>query len=367
MMDKAGPERPFGEGRRIIHIDMDAFFAAIEQRDFPRLAGKPVIVGGGPNTRGVVATCSYEARKFGVASAMPSAHAARLCPKAVFVKPRFDVYRGASNQIREIFAQFTDLVEMVSLDEAYLDVSDCARDIAAAGGVARAVKDRLKDMTQLTASAGVAGNKFVAKIASDMDKPDGLYLVLDDQAGAFVGSLPVERFHGVGKVTAARMHEIGIKTGADLRRYPMDDLIALFGKAGIYYYHAARGRDDRPVVVDRPRKSIGSEKTFQSDLRSKDRIADEIRLRALDVARLLVKRALSARTVTLKVKYADFSQITRSHTFDHPMTGFKEMLLSLSSLAGKTDIGRRSVRLLGVSVSNLCDNQGARQRAFKFS
>ena len=350
----------------IIHIDMDAFFAAVEQRDFPKLAGKPIIVGGKPDTRGVVATCSYEARRFGITSAMPSAQAARLCPEAIFIKPRFDVYRGVSQQIRQIFLQFTDLVEMMSLDEAYLDVSETAADISQAYDVAQAIKAKVKDVTRLTASAGVAGNKFLAKIASDKDKPDGLFVIFPEQVDDFIESLPVHLFHGVGKVTAAKMEELSIKTGADLKRWSIDELISQFGKAGIYYYHAVRGKDDRPVTANRQRKSIGSEKTFQNDLWSKEQVIEEVGIQARNVAEMLVERGLSARTVTLKVKYSDFDQITRSHTFTHPMSGFKEMLTSISALIGKTQVGNRAVRLLGVSVSNLCGSKVARQGTFEF-
>ncbi len=359
-------EQSADEGRCVIHIDMDAFFAAIEQRDSPQLAGKPVIVGGQPHARGVVATCSYEARQFGIASAMPSARAARLCPDAIFIKPRFSVYRSVSRQLREVFFRFTDLAEMVSLDEAYLDVSEAAHDIAAACDVARAIKRTIKDTTRLTASAGVANNKFLAKIASDKDKPDGLFAIFPERVGEFIDALPVRLFHGVGKVTAAKMEALNIKTGADLKQHSIDELIGLFGKAGIYYYHAARGKDDRRIIVDRPRKSIGSEKTFESDLRDKEQAVMEINLQARNVARMLAERRMSARTVTLKVKYSDFSQITRSHTFARPMSGFKEMLRSVSALIEKTEVGSRAVRLLGVSVSNLCRSDSARQSAFEF-
>ncbi len=353
--------------RRIIHFDMDAFFAAVEQRDFPRYAGKPLIVGGLPDKRGVVATCSYEARRYGIHSAMSSARAARLCPSAVFVKPRFEVYRRVSARIRSIFEEFTDLVEMPSLDEGYLDVSESAADVEAACAVAREIKHRIARATRLTASAGVACNKFIAKIASDLDKPDGCYAVPAGHAERFVGNLPVGKFHGVGKVTRARMERLGIKTGADLRRHPLDELVGIFGSAGYYYYDAARGMDARPVITDRPRKSVGAETTFENDLRDADEIGVEVRRRALEVARILRSRELSGYTVTLKVKYADFVQITRSRTLDHPLTGLKEMLRLLSGLLRKTEAGPRPVRLLGVTVSNLCAPGTPRQAAFALS
>ena len=353
--------------RRIIHFDMDAFFAAVEQRDFPRYAGKPLIVGGSPNKRGVVATCSYEARRYGVHSAMSSARAARLCPSAIFVKPRFEVYRRVSAHIRAIFLECTDLVEMPSLDEAYLDVSESAADVTAAVAVAREIKRRIARATRLTASAGVSCNKFIAKIASDMDKPDGCYVVPAEHVERFVENLPVAKFHGVGKVTRARMKRLGIATGADLKRRPLDELVSIFGSAGYYYYDAARGLDERPVVAERARKSVGAETTFENDLRAAHEIAREVRRRALEVARILQARGLSGYTVTLKVKYADFVQITRSRTLDHPLTGLREMLRLLSGLLQKTEAGARPVRLLGVTVSNLCAPGTPRQTALALS
>jgi len=355
-----------GGDRRIVHFDMDAFFAAVEQRDFPEYAGKPVIVGGLPDKRGVVATCSYEARRYGIRSAMSSARAARLCPAAVFVRPRFEVYRRVSAQIRAIFEQYTGLVEMLSLDEAYLDVSETAADIRAASALAREIKRRVLETTRLTVSAGVACNKFLAKIASDMDKPDGFYVVPARHSEQFAGSLPVGKFHGIGKVTRAKMEKLGIVTGADLRRRPLDELVGLFGSAGYYYYQAARGVDGRAVVAGRPRKSVGSETTFENDLRDAGEIAGEVRRRALEVARILTSRKLSGRTVTLKVKYADFTQITRSRTLDHPLTGLNEMLRLLSGLLQKTEAGARPVRLLGVTVSDLCAPGTPRPAALAF-
>ena len=340
---------------------MDAFFAAVEQRDFPRYAGKPLIVGGSPDKRGVVATCSYEARRYGIHSAMSSARAARLCPSAIFVKPRFEVYRQVSAHIRAIFLAFTELVEMPSLDEAYLDLSASTADVTAAVAVAREIKRRIARATRLTASAGVSCNKFIAKIASDMDKPDGCYVVPAEHAERFAESLPVAKFHGVGKVTRARMKRLGITTGADLKRRPLDELVSIFGSAGYYYYDAARGLDARPVVADRVRKSVGAETTFENDLRGADEIAGEVRRRAREVAHILQARGLSGYTVTLKVKYADFVQITRSRTLDHPLTGLREMLRLLSGLLQKTEAGARPVRLLGVTVSNLCASGTPRQ------
>ncbi len=354
------------EHRCIIHFDMDAFFASIEQRDFPEYVGKPIVVGGKPGERGVVATCSYEARPFGVHSAMPSSTAARLCPQAIFVKPRFEVYRQVSAQIREIFHCYTDIVEMLSLDEAYLDVGNSVADINAAGNLAYRVKKQVLDETQLTVSAGVSYNKFLAKIASDMDKPDGCYLVAPDNGLDFVARLPIGRFHGIGKVTQKRMQEMGIENGSDLRRCTRELLVATFGKAGHYYYDAARGVDHREVVPERPRKSIGAETTFRSDLVKEKVIQEELKQYATKVARILAARNLSGRTVTLKVKYANFQQITRSHTLDHPLSGLKEMWSVLHGLLQKTEIGKRPIRLLGVAVSNLCASGSLRQEQLKF-
>lgn len=352
--------------RYIMHFDMDAFFASIEQRDFPQYAGKPIIVGGKPGERGVVATCSYEARPFGVHSAMPSTTAARLCRQAIFVKPRFEIYRQVSAQIREIFNSYTNLVEMLSLDEAYLDVSDSVVDMEAARVLAYQVKKQVLTETKLTVSAGISYNKFLAKIASDMDKPDGCYVIAPKDGLDFVAQLPIGKFHGIGKVTQKRMQEMGIKTGLDLRQCTRELLIKTFGKVGDYYYHAARGIDHREVVAERPRKSVGAETTFRHDLSQEDAIYEALKQRALAVARILASRNLSGRTVTLKVKYADFEQITRSHTLDHPLTGLKEMWSIIPSLLQKTQVGKRPVRLLGVAVSNLCSSGTLRQEQLKF-
>ena len=352
--------------RCIIHFDMDAFFASVEQRDFPEYVGKAIIVGGKPGERGVVATCSYEARPFGVHSAMPSSTAARLCPQAIFVKPRFKVYRQVSAQIREIFRHYTDLVEMLSLDEAYLDVSDLVSDMEAAKNLAYQVKRHVLKETRLTVSAGVSYNKFLAKIASDMDKPDGCYLVSPEDGMDFVARLPIGRFHGIGKVTQRRMQEMGIKVGLDLRHCSRELLVKTFGKVGDYYYHAARGIDHREVVAERLRKSVGAETTFHHDLTREEAITEALKQRTLEVARILASRKLSGRTVTLKVKYTDFRQVTRSHTLDHPLTGLKEMWSVIPGLLQKTEAGRRPVRLLGVAVSNLCSSVTLRQEEFKF-
>ncbi|MCK5700612.1 MAG: DNA polymerase IV, partial [Cyclobacteriaceae bacterium] len=251
--------------RKIIHIDMDAFFASIEQRDNPDLLGKPVAVGGA-GKRGVVAAASYEARKFGVFSAMPASIALRKCPELIFTKPRFDVYKEVSNQIRQIFLEYTDLVEPLSLDEAYLDVTENKKGLGSATIIAREIKSKINSTTHLIASAGVSINKFLAKVASDQDKPDGLYVIKPNQAESFVDGLAIEKFFGIGKVTAKKMHELGINTGADLKQISIEELVRRFGKVGRYYFDIARAIDKRLVNPNRIRKSLGAERTFEDDL-----------------------------------------------------------------------------------------------------
>lgn len=341
------------DNRKIIHIDMDAYYASVEQRDNPGYRDRPVIVGGAPQRRGVVAACSYEARKFGIHSAMPSARAAKLCPQAIFIKPRFDVYRRISEQIRAIFREYTDLVEPLSLDEAYLDVSDCKLYQGSATRIARELKTKIKAATGLTASAGVSYNKFLAKISSDMDKPDGLYVVTPDAGEAFVESLPIGRFFGVGKATEARMNALNITTGVDLKSLSLEQLRRHFGKTGDFYYHIARGIDMRPVSNRRERKSISSETTFMEDLSDRQVMLKSLDALADDTIQTLIEKQLSARTLTIKVKYADFRQVTRSKTLSEPFVAAVPIRPVLAELLAKTDAGKRRVRLLGVGVSNL--------------
>jgi DNA polymerase-4 len=335
--------------RRIIHIDMDAFYASVEQRDNPALRGVPLAVGGA-RERGVVAAASYEARRFGVRSAMASVTARRKCPDLVFVPPRFDVYRAVSEQIRAILACYTPLIEPLSLDEAYLDVTASLRERGSATAIAREIKARIRAETGLTASAGVSYNKFLAKLASDHRKPDGLFVITPRMGPAFVATLPVARFHGVGPVTAARMNALGIYTGLDLRRQTLAFLTAGFGKPGEYYYAAARGEDDRPVIAERERKSLGAEATFARDL------ADWHEVRPA-IGPLIEKLwaaggSLAARTLTVKVKYADFQRITRSRSCAEPI-GSRSAIEQLSlELLRPLFPPRRGVRLLGVSLSN---------------
>lgn len=336
--------------RKIIHIDMDAFFAAVEQRDFPEYRNKPVIVGGSPYSRGVVATCSYEARRFGIHSAMPSAHAYRLCPQAVFVKPRFDVYKEASVQIRQILADYADLIEPLSLDEAYLDVSEADILQGSATLIAKAIKEKIKQQIGLIASAGVSYNKFLAKLASDMDKPDGFYLITPRQGSEFAEKLPISKFHGIGKVTAAKMQSLGIETGKDLRQLSLLVLQQHFGKSAAHYYNICRGIDHRPVNSHRITKSVGVETTFQQDIKSRQEILQHLQELLEKALQRAAEKQLAAYTLTVKIKYHNFVQITRSRTLPYTVTKASELL---EELIKNTGIGENSVRLLGVTLSSL--------------
>ncbi len=339
--------------RKIIHVDMDAFYASVEQRDRPELRGRPVVVGGDPAGRGVVAAASYEARRFGIRSAMPAARAARACPDLVFLRPRFDVYRAVSRQIHAVFRRYTDRIEPLSLDEAYLDVTDSPACRGSATLMAREIKAAIRESTGLIASAGVSYNKFLAKLASDVDKPDGLYLIDPDAAPAFIAALPVGDFHGVGPATERRMKARGIHSGDDLRRHELHELVEWFGKAGRHYYQIARGIDERPVQSRRERKSLGHETTFATDLVARDEVEAALPPLVERVARDLAARELAARTVTLKVKYADFVQVTRRRTFTRPLSSADELFGALPVLLDATEAGRRPVRLLGVTGSTL--------------
>ena len=349
--DLEGPrelERP----RKLIHIDMDAFYAAFEQRDNPDLRGKAVAVGGA-RERGVVAAASYEARRFGVRSAMPSVTARQKCPDLIFVKPRFDVYKAVSGQIRAIFADYTSLIEPLSLDEAYLDVTENLKGIASATQIAEEIRARSRAETGLTASAGVSYNKFLAKLASDQNKPDGLFVIAPGQGPTFVEALPVGRFHGVGPATEAKMHRLGIRTGADLRAQPLPVLEQHFGKAGPYYHAISRGIDHRRVCPDRIRKSVGAETTVPRDLVELDEMRAELQSILDKVWRWCESTGIRGRTVTLKVKYADFRQITRSRSLLHEVAS-RDLLeqVSLEMLKPLTP-SEQGVRLLGVMLSAL--------------
>jgi DNA polymerase IV len=340
------------EVRKIIHLDMDAFYASVEQRDDPKLRGKPVAVGGA-RERGVVMAASYEARRFGVRSAMPSATARRLCPELLFVKPRFDVYKVVSQQIRAIFLEYTPLVEPLSLDEAYLDVTTNLKNIPLASDIAREIRARILAETGLTASAGISYNKFLAKLASDHRKPNGQFVIPPERGEAFVETLPVGRFHGIGPATEAKMKRLGIHTGADLKAQSLEFLTQYFGKAGPWYHAIARGEDHRRVMPDRPRKSVGSETTFSQDLGRPKEVEEGVLSVLDDVWGYCERTGISGRTVTVKIKYADFQIVTRSRTL--PALVSSRAVLEQTSVELVRSIFplEKRVRLLGVSLHNL--------------
>jgi DNA polymerase IV len=346
--------------RKIIHIDMDAFYASVEQRDNPELRGMPVAVGGS-QARGVVAAASYEARKFGVHSAMPSVIAQRKCPDLVFVKPRFDVYKAVSLQIRSIFAEYTPIIEPLSLDEAYLDVTENLKGIASATWIAEEIRARIRTETDLTASAGVSYNKFLAKLASDYRKPDGLFVITPEMGPAFVEALPVRKFYGVGPATARKMEQVGIKTGLDLKAQTLDFLERHFGKAGSYYYWAARGIDHRRVRADRIRKSIGAENTFAVDLVSYEAARDQLQDIIDKVWSYCERSATRGRTLTLKVKFANFRQITRSRTGQVSIATRGELEQLSNALLEPLFPVAKGIRLLGISLSSLAAAEAERQ------
>ncbi len=350
--------------RKIIHIDMDAFYASVEQRDFPELRGKPVVVGG--IERGVVASASYEARVFGVRSAMPSKVALRKCPHLVFVKSRFGVYREVSQQIRAIFKEYTDLVEPLSLDEAYLDVTENKKNIESAILIARQIRQKIFEQTQLTASAGVSVNKFVAKIASDINKPNGMKVILPHEVEDFIAALPIHKFHGIGKVTAQKMRNMGIETGADLKKRTELELVKRFGKVGRFYYKIVRGQDDRVVNPNRIRKSIGAERTFNEDIDSVDRMYELLEGIAQNLFRSVQKTQNYGKTLTLKIKFADFQIITRSKTTQSEIRTLDLTLHLMRELLYNNIQNGEAVRLLGLSFSNLRFEKGDLPRQLEF-
>src|ERR1700726_3330778 len=340
------------EVRKIIHIDMDAFYASVEQRNNPDLRGKPVAVGGS-RERGVVAAASYEARKFGVRSAMPSITAQRQCPDLVFVKPRFEVYKAISQQIRAIFAEHTPIIEPLSLDEAYLDVKENLQGIPLARDIALTIRAKIKQETGLNASAGISYNKFLAKLASDHRKPNGQYVITPEMGPAFVEALPVGKFHGIGPATSAKMNSLGLHTGLDMRNQTRDFMQTNFGKAGAYYYWISRGVDDREVRANRIRKSVGAENTFSSDLTEFDALAAELQPLIDKVWRHCEGTGNRGRTVTLKVKFNDFEIITRSKSVLVAVSSRSDLeSLSVALLQNEIPVPK-PVRLLGVSLSSL--------------
>jgi DNA polymerase-4 len=342
--------------RKIIHVDMDAFYAAIEQRDNPSLKGKPIAVGGSPDGRGVVATASYEARKFGVHSAMSSRRAAQLCDHLMFVRPRFDVYKDVSNAIRSIFRRYTDIVEPLSLDEAYLDVTTDKMGVDSAIDVAKRIKEEIRNEVNLTASAGVSVNKFLAKIASDMNKPDGLTFIGPSKVIPFMESLPVEKFFGVGKVTAARMKKLGLHTGLDIKKLSEQQLTNHFGKAGKFYYRIVRGIDDRAVQPHRQVKSICAEDTFPYDLSDHEEIFDGLDRVAQILYERLQRKSQWGRTLTLKVKYHDFKQVTRRHTSDENFMTLESIQQTARRLMNALLEPGVRIRLLGIGLSGFEEN-----------
>lgn len=338
--------------RKIIHIDMDAFFASVEQRDNPELRGQPIAVGhDGP--RSVVSTASYEARRYGVRSAMPMARAKRLCPQLVIVPGRYEVYRAVSGQVRGIFREYTDKIEPLSIDEAFLDVTENKRGIDSAAGIAQEIRTRIRDELHLTASAGVSYNKFLAKIASDLNKPDGMTVIPKEGALEFISSLKVEQFWGVGPRTAERMHYIGIFTGADLRKCSLRHLTEVFGKMGRTYYDFARGIDTRQVETEYVRKSVGCEHTLESDISTRSTVIIELYHTVLELARRIENDKFEGRTLTLKIKYSDFSQITRSITTNKLLQTKDDILPAAKRLLGEVEYSaNHPIRLIGLSVSN---------------
>jgi DNA polymerase-4 len=351
--------------RKIIHVDMDAFYASIEQRDHPEYRGRPVAVGRAAE-RGVVATASYEARKWGVHSAMPSMTALSRCPELIFVPARFDVYHEVSMQIREIFLDYTDLVEPLSLDEAYLDVTSNRFGIPSATAIAREIRRRVRETVGLTASAGVSVNKFLAKIASDCDKPDGLFVVRPEEAESFAEKLKIEQFQGVGRVTAAKMHRLGIHTGRDLKKFDEAGLVRLCGKVGHVYYWNARGVDNREVVPNRIRKSLGAENTFLTDIDNGSELEEQCRKIADEVWSRLSKGNFTGRTVTLRVKYADFRELSRRRTLPYPIEDMGTLWEVALELLTLVEFGEDAkIRLLGLAVSNADGEHDADDRQLR--
>lgn len=335
---------------------MDAFYASVEQRDFPELQGKALAVGGSPDGRGVVATASYEARRFGVRSAMPSRQALQLCPHLVFTRPRFDVYKEVSDRVRSIFRRYTDLIEPLSLDEAYLDVTEDKLGVGSAIEIAKQIKLAIKEELGLTASAGVSINKFVAKIASDYQKPDGLTFIGPSKIIPFLEQLPIEKFFGVGKVTGQKMKAMGIHIGKDLKQFTEHELIRKFGKSGKFFYHMVRGEDFRPVKPNRISKSIGIEDTFETDIKEREDMLQELKALCYKLEKRLGNKTKQGRTVTVKIRFSDFTQITRSKTSSYYLSGVEDIYEVVQELFDKVDTTERKVRLLGVTVSNFYEN-----------
>jgi DNA polymerase-4 len=337
--------------RKILHVDMDAFYASIEQRDYPYLRDKPVAVGGN-SKRGVVAAASYEARKYGVFSAMPGKLAVSKCPHIIFVPLRLDVYRQESKKIREIFLEYTDLVEPLSLDEAYLDVTENKKQYSSAMLIGRQIKQKIKSETGLTASVGISVNKFLAKIASDYKKPDGFMVIMPDEVQNFIHDLPVKKFHGVGLVTASKMEELGIKTGKDLQQFDREFLVKHFGKNGNFFFDISHGIDERPVNPNRIRKSVSVENTFEEDLVKIEEVHDELKLQLQQLYNRLGRINRTGKTITLKIRYSDFSTFTRSKSISEPL-GLEHIQKIAFELLEQQNLIDFKIRLIGLGVSNL--------------
>jgi DNA polymerase-4 len=344
---------------------MDAFFASVEQLDNPGLRGKPVAVGGS-GERSVVAAASYEARKFGIRSAMPSVIAKRLCPDLIFVKHNFTRYTEVSTTIMEIFREYTDIIEPLSIDEAFLDVTQDKKKIKSATVIAREIRNDIRSITGLTASAGISVNKFLAKIASDINKPDGLFVIKPEDAERFIEELVVEKFYGIGKVTAQKMHKLGIHTGADLKKWDLVSLVRNFGKPGVFFYDIARGIDDRPVEPDQDRKSVGTELTYEKDLTTRFEIIAELYKLEKELMERLGHSETTGRTITLKVKFSDFRQITRSKTLQNYIRDFDTLHKEVSGIRKLLKLEGSRIRLLGLSISNLETEDCADRQLYLF-
>jgi DNA polymerase-4 len=351
--------------RKIIHIDMDAFFASVEQLDNPELMGKPVAVGGSSD-RSVVAAASYEARKFGVRSAMPSVIAKRLCPELIFVRHNFERYSEISAMVFGIFKEYTDLVEPLSIDEAFLDVTVDNKKIGSATIIAEQIRNKIKLKTGLTASAGISVNKFLAKIASDVKKPDGLFVIKPGDAEKFIENLPVEKFYGIGRVTAEKMHRLGIHNGKDLKKWDLVSLIRNFGKAGKFFHDIARGIDGRPVEPDQERKSVGTELTYEKDLTTRFEIVAELYKLEKELMDRLEHAQTTGRTITVKVKFSDFRQITRSRTIHNYINDFNTLHKEVTAIRKTMELEGMRIRLMGVTVSNLITEDNADRQLHLF-
>lgn len=353
--------------RKIIHVDMDAFYASVEMMDNPILKGKPVVVGGSPESRGVVCAANYEARRFGVHSAMACSRAHRLCPEAIFLRPRFERYKEISQKIHQIFRKYTDIIEPLSLDEAWLDVTDNHINCPSATIIAQKIKQDIKQHVGLTASAGVSYNKFLAKIASNEDKPDGLFVIIPKKAPVFLEKIPLKKIPGVGRVTAKKLKSVGIEYGYQLLEKTEEDLIRRFGKLGHYLYHIIRGVDERPVMVSRERKSVGIENTFSGDFLFGDEVLKELRELVSGLKARLERSGKKGKTVTVKVKFGDFKQVTRSVTHDSPLEIEQIAKIGYEKLYEICikEYPNKKMRLLGLSVSNFFENQTNRKKDYE--